>query len=61
MTSDPTINEIRRIRHEVSAECSHDPRNMLAFYSQIQSRVKARLVNYGEIEAHTGSQPPDTK
>jgi hypothetical protein len=48
MKSDPTIDEIRRVRHEMSAEYGHDPRRILEYFASIQARVKERLVNHGE-------------
>ena len=51
MKSDPTIDEIRRVRHEMSAEYGHDPRRMLEYFASIQDRVKDRLVDYGEPDA----------
>ena len=48
MKSDPTIDEIRRVRREMSAEYGHDPRRMLEYFASIQARVKDRLVNHGE-------------
>lgn len=47
MNPDPTIDEIRRIRHEMSAEYEHDPRRMLEYFASVQGRVKDRLVNHG--------------
>ena len=55
MKPDPTIDEIRRVRHEMSAEYGHDPRRMLEYFASIQARVKDRLVNHGEPAPLVGS------
>lgn len=51
MKPDPTVDEIRRIRREMSAEYGHDPRRMLEYFASVQDRVKDRLVNHGEPRA----------
>jgi len=48
MKSDPTIEEVRRIRRVISAEYGNEPSRMLDYFADIQARVKDRLVNYGE-------------
>lgn len=48
MKPDPPIDEIRRIRHEISAEYGHDPRRLLEFYASIQDRLRSRLVDHSE-------------
>jgi hypothetical protein len=48
MKSDPTIEEVRRIRRLISAEYGNEPRRILDYFAEIQARVKDRLVNYGE-------------
>ena len=55
MKPDPTIDEIRRVRHEMSVEYGHDPRRMLEYFASIQARVKDRLVNHGEPGPLVGS------
>ena len=48
MKPDPPIDEIRRIRHEISAEHGHDPRRILNYYASLQDRLRDRLVDHGE-------------
>ena len=55
MKSDPTIDEIRRVRHEMSTEYGHDPRRILEYFASIQARVKDRLANHGEPGPLAGS------
>jgi hypothetical protein len=39
--TDPLIDEIRQIRHEISAEFDHDPKKMYAYYKQVEKELKA--------------------
>jgi len=48
MKPDPTLDEVRRVRRVISAEYGNDPQRILEYFSEIQARVKHRLVNYGE-------------
>jgi hypothetical protein len=41
-TGDPTIDEIREIRHRISARFGHDPAKMLAYYREMQERPEYR-------------------
>ena len=54
MKPDPPIDEIRKIRHEISAEYNHDPSRIVEFYREFQERHKDRMIS-------PGSQPPKTK
>ncbi len=38
MTPDPTIDEIRRIRHEISREVGHDLRLMKDQFAELEAR-----------------------
>ncbi len=40
-------DEIRRVRHEMSAEAGHDVRNLIAMLSPFRERVSGRLVDHG--------------
>jgi hypothetical protein len=55
MRPDPTVDEVRRIRHEMSAEYGHDPRRILKYFAAIQDRLKDRLVNLGVPGVSSGS------
>jgi hypothetical protein len=46
--SDPAIDEIRAIRHEISARFDHDPRKLVEHYMQLQRRHADRLIAVGE-------------
>lgn len=47
MKPDPVIDEIRRIRHEMSAEIDHDPKRLLEYYAETQRRYQSQLADYG--------------
>lgn len=42
--SDPVIDEIREIRHKISARFGHDPERLVAHYAELQERYRDRLV-----------------
>lgn len=37
---DPIISEIRRVRHEISAENGHDSKRMLEYYQKLQDEMR---------------------
>jgi len=43
-TPDPVIDEIREIRHRISAMCDHDPAKLVAYFRQIQDQYPDRLI-----------------
>ena len=34
------VAEVRRIRHEISEECGHDIRKVVAYYREVQDELK---------------------
>ena len=54
-TPDPVIDEIREIRHRISASCDHDPAKLVAYLMQYQEQFRDRLV-YDPTEQYT-AQP----
>ena len=42
--SDPVIDEIREVRHRISARFDHDPTQMVAFYMEAQKQYQDRLI-----------------
>ena len=42
--SDPVIDEIREIRHSISARFDHDPARLVAYYRELQKQYQHRLV-----------------
>jgi hypothetical protein len=45
MTTPPILEEVRRVRHEISAEIGHDPKRIREYYAALQSSVRSRTVN----------------
>ena len=41
---DPVIDEIREVRHRISASCDHDPAKLVAFLMQYQEQFRDRLI-----------------
>ena len=42
--SDPVIDEIRRVRHRISARFDHDPARLVAYYMELQKQHQDRLI-----------------
>ena len=42
--SDSVIDEIREVRHRISARFEHDPARMVAFYMEQQKQYQDRLI-----------------
>jgi hypothetical protein len=42
--SDPVIDEIREIRHRISARFDHDPARLVAHYMELQKQYQDRLI-----------------
>ena len=45
---DAGLEEIRRVRHEISAEIGHDPKRLLEYYRKLEAEYKNRLVHAEE-------------
>ena len=45
MPSDPVIEEIREVRHRISARFGHDPERLFEHYMQVQKEYQERLVD----------------
>ena len=43
--SDPVIDEIREVRHRISARFDHDPTQLVTFYMEMQKQYQDRLIN----------------
>ena len=44
MKSDPVIERIRAVRREISKECNHDPKVLVAHYRAMEKRFKDRIL-----------------
>jgi len=42
--SDPVIDEIREVRHCISARFAHDPAQLVAYYMELQKQYQDRLI-----------------
>ena len=42
--NDPVIDEIREVRHRISARFDHDPARLVAYYMELQKQYQDRLI-----------------
>lgn len=42
--TDPVIDEVREVRHRISARFGHDPERLVAYYMELQERYRDRLI-----------------
>ena len=42
---DPVIEEIREVRHQISARVDHDPARLVAYYMKLQEHYRDRLID----------------
>jgi hypothetical protein len=49
--SDPVIDEVRAVRHRISARFHHDPALLVAYYMELQDQYRERLVVTHEASA----------
>lgn len=57
---DPVIDEIREVRHRISASCDHDPAKLVAYLMQFQEQFRDRLTYIPEQSAAQQTVQPDT-
>jgi hypothetical protein len=55
MRTDPTIDRIRKIRHEISEECNHDTRKIIEYYMKYQQKYADRLMKKSIIPLRKNS------
>ena len=61
MPPDPAIDEIREVRHRISASFDHDPAKLVAYLMEYQEQFRDRLIYDPSVQL--GAQPvvqPDT-
>ena len=51
--SDPVIDEIREVRHRISARFDHDPARLVAYYMELQKQYQDRLIETEKTEERT--------
>jgi len=50
MKRDPAIDEIRKIRHEISERYRHDTHALIAHYRALEKKYAGRLVRESTVE-----------
>jgi hypothetical protein len=45
---DPVIDEVREVRHQISARFDHDPERLVAYYVEYQKQFADRLLVSGD-------------
>lgn len=46
MNQEPILKEIRRIRHEIEAECQNDPQKYYEHIQEVQKQYSNKLVRF---------------
>jgi len=57
VTADPTIDEIRAVRHKISEQFGNDPKRLVEHYMKLQERHADRLVRPPKPALPKGSTP----
>ena len=52
--NDPVIDEIRKIRHRISARFDHDPAQLVAYYMERQKEYQDRLIGTKPVIENLG-------
>lgn len=55
--NDPVIDEVREVRHRISARFDHDPERLVAYYMELQKQYQDRLVKAGEDARSAAGSP----
>ncbi|HUT95936.1 MAG TPA: hypothetical protein VMY37_41165 [Thermoguttaceae bacterium] len=50
--NDPVIDEIREVRHRISARFDHDPARLVAYYIELQQGYRERLIDAAKAGKH---------
>lgn len=45
LPDDPVIDEIREVRHRISARFDHDPQKLVAYYMKLQEQYEGQLTD----------------
>lgn len=54
--NDPVIDEIREVRHRISARFGHDPSRLVAYYMKLQAQYQGRLLKPIYSERRSGPE-----
>ena len=58
--ADEVIREVRRVRHEISRRCGHDPHKVVAWYRAFQDELK-RSGKYRFFQAEESNDAGESK
>jgi hypothetical protein len=56
LPEDPILDEIRRVRHRISAQFDHDPFKLVEYYMKLQEANQDRLIRPSK-EVNTAESP----
>jgi hypothetical protein len=56
--NDPVIDEVREVRHRISARFGHDPEKLVAYYMELQKQYEGRLISAEKKPAAAAALPP---
>jgi hypothetical protein len=59
--TDPVIDEIREIRHRISARFGHDPARLVAHYMEFQKKFADRLAIAPAAQRHPEAPPSSSE
>ena len=48
--NDQPIDEVREVRHRISARFGHDPARLVAYYMKLQEQYRDRLIVTSKID-----------
>jgi hypothetical protein len=51
--NDPVIDEIREVRHRISARFEHDPARLVTYYMELQKQYQDRLIKTDKAAERT--------
>jgi flagellar motility protein MotE (MotC chaperone) len=54
--TDPGIEHIRQVRHQISAEYKHDPKRLVEHYEKLQEKYSARVLEPLPPEEETSTK-----
>lgn len=57
MKADPVIDEIRKVRDEISRECGYEPRKLVSYYKRLQKQESVASSKRRPAKA-TGTRRP---
>jgi hypothetical protein len=54
ISDDPAIDQIREIRHQISAEFGHDPKKVFAYYAEFEEKLLHERARSGSLYGGKG-------